>query len=284
MNDIEESIKEWMSDQTNNCIEPGSTLPAFNEPLVGFASAEDALFSFIKSDIGSDFYWLPEEAFSEAFPEETVPPRELSVIAWILPQTEHTRKAHRKAIDMPSIEWSKARHYGEMINERLRRHVVDLFTTNGYQACAPALLPSWSRAMSNKYGFASSWSERHTAHVCGLGTFGVSDGLITAAGKAIRVGSVVVRKKLQATPRSYDKHNDWCLHQVTGKCLVCMKRCPAGAISQTGHDKVKCKEYIRNVTAVYVEKEQLGCRVNSCGLCQTKVPCEARNPISKIKI
>ena len=57
-----------------------------------------------------------------------------------------------------------------------------------------------------------------------------------------------------------------------------MRRCPAGAISEAGHDKVKCKAYIREVTALHVEKEQLGFRVNSCGLCQTKVPCEHSNP------
>jgi epoxyqueuosine reductase QueG len=60
-----------------------------------------------------------------------------------------------------------------------------------------------------------------------------------------------------------------------------MRRCPAGAISKSGHDKVKCKEYIRSVTSVHVEKKQLGIRVNSCGLCQTKVPCENSNPLAK---
>ncbi len=278
---ITRQIESWMNKPANNALEPGSKLPAFDKPLVGFASGQDELFYFLKADIGPQFYWTPEEAFSSAFPEETIRPEELSVIAWVLPQTEHTRLAHRKAINMPSIEWSKARHYGEKVNEKLRRYVVGLFEADGYQACAPVLLPQWSRAHSDQYGFASSWSERHTAHVCGLGTFGVSDGLITPAGKAVRVGSVIVRKKFTPTPRSYKKHNEWCLFHSTGKCLVCMRRCPTGAISKTGHDKVKCKEYIRNVTAVHVEKEQLGFRVNSCGLCQTKVPCESRNPLIK---
>ncbi len=281
MENIDKYIKTWLADQTNNHIEPGSTLPAFAKPLVGFASGEDELFDFIKTDIGPEFYWTPAEAFSLAFPAEQVGVHELSVIAWVLPQTEQTRLAHRQGKTLPSIEWSKARHYGEKVNENLRKYVVDLFKEYGYQACAPVLLPQWTRALSAKYGFASSWSERHTAHVCGLGTFGISDGLITPAGKAIRVGSVVVRKRFPATPRAYNNHNEWCLYHSTGKCLKCMLRCPAGAISKTGHDKAKCKEYIRNVTAVYVEKEQLGFRVNSCGLCQTKVPCENRNPLAR---
>ena len=278
---ITNQIESWMSELANNALEPGSELPAFARPLVGFASGEAELFYFLKDDVGPEFYWTPEEAFSSAFPEENVRAGELSVIAWVLPQTEDTRLAHRKAINMPSVEWSKARHHGEKVNENLRRYVVHLFEADGYQACAPVLLPQWSRALSNQYGFASSWSERHAAHVCGLGTFGVSDGLITPAGKAIRVGSVIVRKRLTPTPRSYKNHNEWCLFHSTGKCLVCSRRCPAGAISKAGHDKVKCKEYIRSVTAVHVEKEQLGFRVNSCGLCQTKVPCENRNPLTR---
>ena len=273
-------IDAWLKSLTNNALEPGSEFPAFAQPLLGVASGDDALFYLLKTDIGSEFYWTPEEAFSSAFPEEKIRADELSVIAWILPQTEHTRLAQRKATHLPSVEWSKARHYGEKVNEHLRRYVVDLFKADGYQACAPVLLPQWSRNHSKQYGFASSWSERHAAHVCGLGTFGVSDGLITPVGKAIRVGSVIVRKKFTPTPRPYNNHQEWCLFHSTGKCLVCMRRCPAGAISGTGHDKVKCKEYIRNVTAVHVEKEQLGCKVNSCGLCQTKVPCESRNPLA----
>ncbi len=280
MSQIRDDIASWMADRANNAIEPGSVLPAFAPPLLGFAVGEDELFAFLKADIGAEFYWTPEEAFSLAFPGEKVRAEELSVIAWILPQTEHTRQAHRKAKDVPSVAWSMARHYGEKVNEKLRLHVVDLLLADGYQAFAPTLLPQWSRALSAQYGFASCWSERHAAHVCGLGTFGLSDGLITPAGKAVRVGSVIVRKRFAPTPRTYTTHNEWCLFHSGGKCLACAKRCPAGAISEAGHDKVKCKEYIRNVTAVHVEQEQLGFRVNSCGLCQTKVPCEARNPLA----
>lgn len=273
---------EWMADPANNSIAPDSDLPAFDSPLVGCASATDPLFAFLKKDIGPDFYWTPEEAFAKAHPELGVSPDELRVIAWVLPQTEHTRRAHRKAGPMPSIEWSRARYYGEQVNAGLRKAVVAKLEAKGIPACAPALLPEWSRHLSDKYSFASAWSERHAAHVCGLGTFGLSDGLITPVGKAIRVGSVVVRAPFTTTPREYSHHNEWCLFHAVGKCNACIKRCPAGAISEAGHDKEKCKRYIRQVTAVHVEEEQLGFRVNSCGLCQTKVPCEFRNPTKRV--
>ena len=137
-----------MDNLANNALEPGAKLKAFSKPLVGFGAGDDELFYFIKDDIGSDFYWTPQEAFSSAFPDELAEANELSVVAWILPQTEHTRLAHRKAVDKPSIEWSKARHYGEKVNENLRRYVVGLFRASGHEACAPVLLPQWSRAES----------------------------------------------------------------------------------------------------------------------------------------
>lgn len=277
---IEAFIKERLADPAFNRISPDpedATEPAFREPLVGFARGDDPLWDFLKADIG-EFLWTPAEAFGLAFPVARAEPSELTVVSWILPQTEATRTAHRNSKDMPSKRWSKVRLHGERINERLRAEVARELTSRRLPACAPALLPEWSRMESLKYGFASRWSERHSAHVAGLGTFGLSDGLITPMGKAVRVGSVVARIEVPATPRPYSRHNEWCLHAATGKCMVCARRCPAGAISEAGHDKVKCKAYIRGTTAPFVEREQLGERVNSCGLCQAGVPCEAGIP------
>jgi epoxyqueuosine reductase len=283
MDQIVTKIHNWMENIVNNALMPESKLHAFANPIIGCARGDDPLFIFLKEDIGPDFYWTPEDAFKAAFPGKKVLPEELSVIAWILPQTEHTRIAHRKETVMPCKEWSCARHYGEKVNEKLRRYVVNHFLKQNVEACAPVLLPEWSRAISDKHSFASSWSERHAAYSCGLGTFGLSDGLITSVGKAVRIGSVIVNKQFQPTPRDYTKHNQWCLCHAKGKCNACIKRCPVGAISEEGHDKIKCKEYIRQVTALYVEQEQLGFKVNSCGLCQTKVPCEKINPTLRIK-
>ena len=283
MQELIETVRGWMADRTNNAISPGSDQPAFDLPLVGCAAGNDPMFDFLKQDIGPEFYWTPLEAFLTAFPESSVRAEELSVISWVLPQTERTRAAHRKCTDLPSREWSCARHYGEEVNTNLRRFLADWFAAKGVDSCSPTQLPEWSRELSARYGFASRWSERHTAHVCGLGTFGLSDGLITPVGKAIRLGSVIARTHYDPTPRTYSSHTEWCLFYATGKCRACIRRCPSGAISENGHDKERCKNYIRSVTATYVEKEQLGFRVNSCGFCQTKVPCEHANPTARLR-
>jgi len=154
---------------------------------------------------------------------------------------------------------------------------VAVLQKNGYPALAPALSDQWARKESEKYVFASTWSERHAAYAAGLGTFGLCDGLITPRGKAIRTGSVVARIKIAPTPRPYTDHHAYCLFYTQGICGECIDRCPVGALSQAGHDKIKCRNHIRPVTADYV-KTHYGFDGYGCGLCQTKVPCESKIP------
>jgi epoxyqueuosine reductase QueG len=148
----------------------------------------------------------------------------------------------------------------------------------GYRAVAPVISEGWSRVDSKKYVFASKWSERHIAHACGLGTFGLCDGLITPVGKAVRFGSVVVDMKLPKAHRDFETYYDDCPFLKEGKCGVCIERCPAGAITEKGHNKRLCKGYINNVVNPYV-KEVWGLEGEiGCGLCQTGVPCESQIP------
>ena len=170
--------------------------------------------------------------------------------------------------------------YGEEFNIRLRDHVVSVLRTSGYEAVAPTNLPSWEQKASERYGFASVWSERHAAYVAGLGTFGLCDGLITPVGKAMRCGSVVARIQVPPTERPYTDHHAYCLHFSHGKCGKCIERCPAGAITRAGHDKKKCLDYEDNFTTPYVQS-RFGIVAYGCGLCQTGVPCESRIPVHR---
>ena len=138
-------------------------------------------------------------------------------------------------------------------------------------------LAGWTRLKSNRYVYASNWSERHVAHACGLGTFGLCDGLITPLGKAVRIGSVVLRGNVKPTPRPYSRYDEYCPFKTKGTCGACSKRCPAGALSERGHDKRLCKAYLDDKTAAYVEK-YYNFKGYGCGLCQTGVPCSSGIP------
>jgi epoxyqueuosine reductase QueG len=280
MNQIEAIIQSVLRSPENR-LAPEGTEPAWDDFLVGVARADDPIWESIASHIGP-FYWRPLEAFNQAFPGLVADAAQLRVIAWILPQTKATRQDHRKQKDLPSLRWTLARHYGEMVNQLIRGKVAEELTASGHPAVAPVNLPGWDYRQSESVGICSNWSERHAAFVAGLGTFGLSDGLITPKGKAMRVGSVIAKIDVPATPRSYgDNHRAYCLFFRKGVCAVCAKRCPAKAISPAGHDKAACMAYIRGVTSPYVAEELLGFPVNSCGLCQTGVPCESRVPPAK---
>ncbi len=273
---VESVIRDFCASAQNSLQMPTAE-PAWAEPQIAYAKGDDPLFEQLKNDIGP-FYWTPLEALQLAWPDLGVTAAELAVIVYILPQTEATRLDQREATEVPAERWARSRFHGEEFNCALRLHLAEQLTNAGFPAVAPERLADFAYRNSERFGIASNWSERHTAWIAGLGTFGLSDGLITRVGKAVRFGSVVARVDLEATPRSYAGHQDWCLWYARGTCGVCMQRCPIDAITAAGHDKPACCDYIRNVTTPYV-RDNYGTGATPCGLCQVKIPCEARSPI-----
>jgi len=272
---IEQAIVKFVSESSFNRrkVDGGKY---FGPPLVGFCSGNDPLFKQYKKIIGR-FHFTPRDIFDLTFGKSDGG-KELSVISWVLPISEDTRKANRKEGKYPSLLWSHTRWFGEMFNDKLRDHVVSLLKRKGYKAVAPANSPHFIHHMhSPRVGFTSNWSERHAAFVCGLGTFGLCDGFITPKGKALRLGSVVTDLVLKPSDRPYPHHRANCLYYFNGTCKVCATRCPSGAITSKGHDKDKCLNYMHDVT-LPAKNAEYGVEIAGCGLCQTKVPCEFEMP------
>jgi epoxyqueuosine reductase len=274
---VEGLIDHFWTTSADNRLAQENGEKAWDAPLVGYGRGDDPLFAQLKDDLGP-FYWTPLEALQLAFPEPGRQAAELTVISWVLPQTAATRADQRLEKDLPAERWARSRDFGERFNCALRLHLAAALNAAGFAAVAPERLPQFGWQQSQRFGLASNWSERHTAHLCGLGTFGLSDGLITPRGKAVRLGSVVASIPLPATVRPYSKHQDWCLYHLRGTCGACIRRCPAAAIDLSGHDKEKCRAYIREVTTPYAQ-QQFGVDATPCGLCQVGIPCEKRSPL-----
>lgn len=275
---IEQIITDFWASSPTNSLHIAGDEKAWRKPHIAVASGDDPLFSTIKEQIGP-FLWTPEEAYALAFPTASVPASELRVISYVLPQTEATRNDQRQEKEVPAERWAKSRYHGEEFNCALRSHLAESLTSAGFQAVAPERLPEFDTRTSPRFGIASNWSERHVAFVAGHGTFGLSDGLITRWGKAVRFGSVVVKAELPCSERVYgDNHHAWCLWYAKGKCGACVRRCPADAITtDDGHDKTACFSYIREVTTPYTT-QTYGTGATPCGLCQVKIPCEGQVP------
>jgi epoxyqueuosine reductase QueG len=257
---IEYEIKAFVLGSPLNRMPATREFPVFDEPLVRFADGNDPLYTEYETLIDPG-HLTPHEALAKSLdrsPQNV--PSQLSVVSWVLPIAEETRVSNRGETKIPSRHWSHTRYYGEEFNNEVRRFVVEVLTELGALAVAPMLQPYFRTSTNEKVGLFSNWSERHSAYAAGHGTFSLSDGFITGRGIAHRCGSVVTDLSLPA-------------------CKACIERCPAGAISEQGHDKFKCMGYLRDIGYLpmpdtYNDKTSIA----GCGLCQTKVPCEYRIP------
>lgn len=275
-------LQSWVTETVRTlCSGPGNAMlgpfdePAWATPLVGFCRGDDPLFAAYREHVGPE-HWTPLEAMTLAYPALHVEPAELAVISWVLPQTEPTRADSRAAAVYPPERWARSRMFGEAFNNKLRAQVAEALRNAGHPAISPMLLPEYRSVDSSRYVFSSVWSERHIAHACGLGTFGLCDGLITPVGKSMRLGSVVAQMSVPPATRPYSDHHAYCLFYARGTCGVCMQRCPVGAITEQGHDKQACRTHLDR-TRPFV-REQYGFEGYACGLCQTGTPCEAGIP------
>ncbi len=273
---IEKTVKDFIEASPKNTLKNQNNDKAFELPLVGFSRGDDPLYEAYKDHVGP-FYLTPWEIFVVTFRDFSIKFEELTVISWILPHNNITKVDNRKEEFYPSERWARARIFGEEVNEKLRKHMVASLESEGYRAVAPSLTPQFSIRISPKYGYASTWSERHAAYASGLGTFGLCDGLITSVGKAMRTGSIIAQIPVSPTPRPYADHHEYCLFFTQGVCGKCISRCPVGAITEAGKNKETCYKHLFPVTKDYVTSNY-AFDGYGCGLCQTGVPCESKIP------
>ncbi len=276
---ITKIIKDFVTQSPLNDMGFEEPERIFDTPLVGFSSGLDPLYDEYKSHIGN-FYFTPLELFAESFPGKKYSAEDLTVVSWIIPSTAVTRKEHGAQKRYPSERWARTRDLGEKFNNAIRIQVVEQLKTAGIAGVAPLLAPHWARYSEGPYAPCSNWSERHAAYAAGLGTFGLCDGLITPVGKAVRIGSVIAAIQIPPSTRPYDDHHAYCLHFTENICRKCIPRCPIKALSQEGHDKKPCMQYVEHTMNKYIKKEY-GLETYACGLCQCNVPCTDKIPTSE---
>ena len=170
----------------------------------------------------------------------------------------------------PTEEWLHGRIEGQSLLNKLCIHLKSELINAGYNSVVPTLDGRfWSNANNSNHEekFTSNWSERHAAFICGLGTFGLSKGLITPKGISGRFGSIITELYLSSDKREYENIYEYC-----SMCGKCVKNCPANAISiKNGKDHTICSNFLDKTMEKH--KPRYG-----CGKCQIDVPCESRIP------
>ncbi len=140
--ELERLVATFVATSPENSMKTVPEEPAWDEPLVGFASGADPIFETYKEHVGP-FAFTPEELFALSFPEEPVRAEELTVMAWILPQRTATKEDNRRERLRGAERWARSRLYGERFNVLLREHVVASLAEVGISAVAPQLSPHW---------------------------------------------------------------------------------------------------------------------------------------------
>ena len=268
---LQRSVTEYVRLDSGNFIAKEAALrpelagmKIFDDPLFGYASAADPVFAeFKKPGVIGNHFILPAEWL----------PAAKSVISVFLPFTEQVRQANRKNMDWPADEWLHARVEGQAFQIKICDFIVSLLAEEGYAAIAPmrdsrfsSKSPITQNSEEQDY-YTSNWSERHAAYASGLGTFGLSKGLITKKGVAGRYISVITSVPYEADSRPYPGVYNYCIN-----CGACAENCPAKAISkEKGKIHFLCSEFVNSTKARHDPRY-------GCGKCQVNVPCEFSAP------
>lgn len=241
--EIKNIINETISDYSDNC----NIISEWKEPLLAIASAEDLYFGKLKKIISE----------KHKTPAELLPGAE-SVIAYFLPFINEIPKSNQAGRDA-SLLWARAyietNRLISIINQNLQQEIE----ARGYNSAAPAATDNFS-----KDDLISYWSHKHVAWIAGLGRFGLHKMLITEAGSAGRIGSLVVDFKLPVTKRP---DQEFCLYYQDGSCQECISNCVFGALEKNKFDRDLCYSILRKNAAKYNGSADV------CGKCTVGVPC-----------
>lgn len=244
----------------------------YESPLIGIGSAYDPLFPAYKSQkIIGPWYMTPDEWL----------PGAKTVISLFFPASEEVKASNRAEKSGTGEYWLYARVEGQTFIQNLMMGLKNVLEEEySMKTCVPQYDERFRVVVKgkgmdgypeiNESTFGSNWSERHAGFVCGLGTFGLSKGLITEKGMAGRMGSIIIDREMEADTRRYTDIYEYCT-----RCGVCVKRCFRGAITlEHGKNHSICEEWLGEVKARYAPRY-------GCGLCQTGTPCESGIPAKR---
>ena len=242
----------------------------FDTPLTGFAAADDELFKrFTQPEIIGENFLTPAEWLPSA----------KTVISFFLPFSEKVRSSNRADKDDPSPEWLYGRIEGQEFITRFMAGLQHLMAEKEIESCVPSSDARFGIRIEmtsingvDDFHVDSRWSERHAAYACGLGTFGLSRGLITEKGIAGRFASLIVSEAFPPTGRPYTGIDDYCI-----RCGACARNCPVHAITlEHGKNNVLCNVHVEKMKAKHAPRY-------GCGKCQVGVPCEFMAPGRKAR-
>lgn len=225
----------------------------WRKPLLATAKADDRFRILPK--IASDEHLLPQELL----------PSTKTVIVFFIPFVRELVDENSPG-EFPCRNWGLAYEETNALIGVLGERIKDYLAEEGYKS---ALTPATHNFDTVK--LAAKWSHKHLAQLSGLGRFGVNTQMITPAGCAGRLGSLVTEADLGDSPLV--ESQELCLHKAGQECSECLKRCPIGALKEEGIDRQRCFSRLRfNLTSTEA-LAGLQKTTTVCGKCVVNLPC-----------
>jgi epoxyqueuosine reductase QueG len=189
--------------------------------LVAFAQADDPRFDDLSRLIPGHLH-----------PRDLLP-NARTVCAFFLPFDPRIVHSNRQG-EEASEEWARA--YVET-----NALLADICALLAVELGRHGIQVAWEPPTHNfdPVRLVSAWSHKSVAAIVGLGQFGHHCMLITKAGCAGRLGSIVL--DVTVPPSAQDKVPDErSLCTYDQGCRACIGRCPVGALTEEGLDRARC--------------------------------------------
>jgi epoxyqueuosine reductase QueG len=215
----------------------------FREPLTGFASAEDPLFSQLPEIVGKH-HIHPRDLLPEA----------KTVMVFFLPFASWIIAANRKSSEVAG-EWALAYINTNRLLNAISEGLVSRLARKGI----PAEMVRATHTYDSETLLAP-WSHRSAAFIAGLGRFGLNRMLITSKGCGGRYSSIVFAKAVPFDRRHGEEH---CLALRGGNCRYCVEHCPTGALSPEKFDRHRCNRHLIETSKNFTDLGLCDC----CGKC-----------------
>jgi epoxyqueuosine reductase QueG len=225
--------------------------------------------------VDARFDCLPSIAAPDHLHPRDLLPTARSVVVFFIPFQNALPRANRPG-GRPCRDWGVAyvdtNRLIATVSDALARRLAD----EGHRC---GLTPA--TANFSEETLTARWSHKHLGHLAGLGRFGTHCLLITPAGCAGRLGSLVTEADLGDHPLI--ETAEACLLKAGRRCGRCIEACPVAALEPSGFRRRHCWERLLENRSVLTEFSDLPADTQVCGKCAALMPCSFANPVRRLR-